>query len=193
MKKIFSLYLSISFSEDQKKDIISYINETFLFKMLVLQIKDGNKDAFTEFYRLTVRYVYSIVYAYLLSNEDTEDVIQNTYLKLYAIRKRVDPEKSILAYMKRIAINYAFKQMRQKKKVIIKEASFANEEGTKELIQEALKKLEEKDRIVLALHYLDNTSVKEIGMLVHEKEGSVKSRLFRARKKLKEVINNEKI
>jgi len=95
--------------------------------------------------------------------------------------------------MKRIAINYAFKQMRQKKKVIIKEASFANEEGTKELIQEALKKLEEKDRIVLALHYLDNTSVKEIGMLVHEKEGSVKSRLFRARKKLKEVINNEKI
>ncbi|MCD6106685.1 MAG: RNA polymerase sigma factor [Caldisericaceae bacterium] len=163
------------------------------FKMLVLQIKDGNKDAFTEFYRLTVRYVYSIVYAYLLSNEDTEDVIQNTYLKLYAIRKRVDPEKSILAYMKRIAINYAFKQMRQKKKVIIKEASFANEEGTKELIQEALKKLEEKDRIVLALHYLDNTSVKEIGMLVHEKEGSVKSRLFRARKKLKEVINNEKI
>ncbi len=162
-------------------------------KMLVLQIKDGNKDAFTEFYRLTVRYVYSIVYAYLLSNEDTEDVIQNTYLKLYVIRKRVNPEKPILAYMKRIAINYAFKQMRQKKKVRIKEVSFANDEGTKELVREALKKLDEKDRLVLALHYLDNASVKAISVLINEKEGSVKSRLFRARKKLKEVINSEKI
>ncbi len=162
-------------------------------KMLVLQIKDGNKDAFTEFYRLTVRYVYSIVYAYLLSNEDTEDVVQNTYFKLYVVRKRINPEKSILAYMKRIAINYAFKQMRQKRKVITKETSFAKDEGTKELVQEALKKLDEKDRLVLVLHYLDNTSVKEISVLVNEKEGSVKSRLFRARKKLKEVINSETI
>ncbi len=162
-------------------------------KMLVLQIKDGNKDAFTEFYRLTVRYVYSVVYAYLLSNEDTEDVVQNTYLKLYVIRKRVDPEKSILAYMKRIAINYAFKQMRQKRKVAAKETSFASDEGIKELVQEALKKLDEKDRIVIALHYLGNTSVKEISLLVNEKEGSVKSRLFRARKKLKEMINDETI
>ncbi len=162
-------------------------------KMLVLQIKDGNKDAFTEFYRLTVRYVYSIVYAYLLSNEDTEDVVQNTYLKLYVVRKRINPEKSILAYMKRIAINYAFKQMRQKKEIVREKTFFSDDEGTKELVQEALKKLDEKDRIVLALHYLGNASVKEISVLVNEKEGSVKSRLFRARKKLKEVINNETI
>ncbi|MEA3313174.1 MAG: RNA polymerase sigma factor [Caldisericota bacterium] len=165
-------------------------------KMLVLQIKSGDKDAFTEFYRLTVRYVYSVVYAYLLSNEDTEDVVQNTYLKLYVVRKRINPEESILAYMKRIAINYAFKQMRQKRqkrKVAIKETSFSKDEGTKELVQEALKKLDEKDRIVLVLHYLGNTPVKEISVLVNEKEGSVKSRLFRARKKLKEVIISEEI
>jgi RNA polymerase sigma-70 factor (ECF subfamily) len=106
----------------------------------------------------------------------------------------VDPEKSILAYMKRIAINYAFKQMRQKRKVAAKETSFASDEGIKELVQEALKKLDEKDRIVIVLHYLGNTSVKEISVLIiNEKEGSVKSRLFRARKKLKEMINDETI
>jgi len=160
-------------------------------KMLIQQIKDGDENAFAEFYRLTVRFIYSIVYAYLLSREDTEDVIQDTYLKLYMIRKRINSDQSIMMYMKRIAINYAFKQMRHRKVMVVEETAPSGDSEVNELVYEAMKKLKDKDRMVIALHYLSNASIKEISMLVGEKEGSVKSRLFRARNKLKEAIRSE--
>ena len=83
-------------------------------KEIIKRFKNGDDAAFEELYKGTVRYIYSIVYAYLLSKEDAEDVVQNTYLKIYALRKRIDDEKSLIAYMKRIAINYAFKMIRKR-------------------------------------------------------------------------------
>ncbi len=157
---------------------------------IIKRFKNGNDSAFEELYRGTVKYIYSIVYAYLLSKEDTEDVIQNTYLKIYAVRKRLDDEKSLLAYMKRIAINYAFKAM--KKRPILKMSEpLPNNPDVKETMEEALKNLEPKERLIMTLFYMDDASIKEISFLTNEKEGTIKSKLSRARDKLREVLGNE--
>ena len=157
---------------------------------IIKRFKSGDDSAFEELYRETVRYIYSIVYAYLLSKEDTEDVIQNTYLKIYTLRKRLDDKKSLLAYMKRIAINYAFKVIR--KRQILKLAEpLPNDPDVKETIEEALKNLEPKERLIITLFYMDDESIKEISFLTNEREGTVKSQLARARDKLREVITNE--
>jgi RNA polymerase sigma-70 factor (ECF subfamily) len=160
-------------------------------KILVKRIKNGDKDAFAEFYRLTVRFTYSIVYAYLLSKEDTEDVIQNTYLKLYRIRNRIDTEQKVMAYLKRITVNYALKQIKQRKMVAPKKHLPSNDSEVKDTIHNALEKLNERDRLVISLYYLSNASIKEISLLIRERESTVKTRLFRARNKLREVLKNE--
>ena len=160
-------------------------------KLLIKRFKDGDQDAFAEFYRSTVRFIYSIVYAYLLSKEETEDVVQNTYFKLYKIRSRVDTEQSIIAYLKKIAINYAIRQMKRRRMVAPKKSLPSDDRGVKEVIHEALRKLNEKDRLVISLHYLSNASIKEISVLTSEREGAVKTRLFRARNKLREVLKDE--
>ncbi|NCQ53065.1 MAG: hypothetical protein AUJ99_01175 [Caldisericum sp. CG2_30_36_11] len=161
-------------------------------KEIIKRFKNGDDAAFEELYKGTVRYIYSIVYAYLLSKEDAEDVVQNTYLKIYALRKRIDDEKSLIAYMKRIAINYAFKMMRKRQTLKIAEP-VSNDPEVKETAEEVLKNLEPQERLIMTLFYMDNASIKEICLLTGEKEGTIKSKLSRARDKLREVIANERV
>ena len=161
-------------------------------KEIIKRFKNGDDAAFEELYKGTVRYIYSIVYAYLLSKEDAEDVVQNTYLKIYALRKRIDYEKSLIAYMKRIAINYAFKMMRKRQTLKIAEP-VSNDPEVKETAEEVLKNLEPQERLIMTLFYMDNASIKEICLLTGEKEGTIKSKLSRARDKLREVIANERV
>jgi RNA polymerase sigma-70 factor (ECF subfamily) len=161
-------------------------------KEIIKRFKNGDDAAFEELYKGTVRYIYSIVYAYLLSKEDAEDVVQNTYLKIYALRKRIDDEKSLMAYMKRIAINYAFKMMRKRQTLKIAEP-VSNDPEVKETAEEVLKNLEPQERLIMTLFYVDNASIKEICLLTGEKEGTIKSKLSRARDKLREVIANERV
>ncbi len=160
-------------------------------KLLIKRIKDGDKDAFAEFYRLTVRFVYSVVYAYLLSKEETEDVIQNTYFKLYAVRNRINADQSVMAYLRKISVNYALRQMKRRRMIAPKRFLPSEDSEIKEAIHKALKKLNEKDRLVISLHYLSSASIREISMLTGEGEGAVKTRLFRARNRLREVIKDE--
>ncbi|MCX6087906.1 MAG: RNA polymerase sigma factor [Caldiserica bacterium] len=161
-------------------------------KEIIKRFKNGDDAAFEELYKGTVRYIYSIVYAYLLSKEDAEDVVQNTYLKIYALRKRIDDEKFLMAYMKRIAINYAFKMMRKRQTLKIAEP-VSNDPEVKETAEEVLKNLEPQERLIMTLFYMDNASIKEICLLTGEKEGTIKSKLSRARDKLREVIANERV
>jgi len=161
-------------------------------KEIIKRFKNGDDAAFEELYKGTVRYIYSIVYAYLLSKEDAEDVVQNTYLKIYALRKRIDDEKSLMAYMKRIAINYAFKMMRKRQTLKIAEP-VSNDPEVKETAEEVLKNLEQQERLIMTLFYMDTASRKKICLLTGEKEGTIKSKLSRARDKLREVIANERV
>lgn len=167
----------------------------------IFKIREGKDESFKEFYELTVKYVYSIAYAYLLSREDAEDVVADTYLKLYSIRRRLDPSKQILAYIKKITINYSLRLLNKRKKENkIYNTTYNNasdlhhlEENTEfTSIKKAISLLDAKDRATIALFYFDNASVKEISFILNESEGAVKTRLYRARQKLKEVIENEK-
>lgn len=96
-----------------------------------------------------------------------------------------------MAYLKRIAVNYALKQIKQRKMVAPRKHLPSDDSEAKDTIHKALKKLNERDRLVVSLYYLSNASIKEISLLIREKESTVKTRLFRARNKLREVLKNE--
>jgi RNA polymerase sigma-70 factor (ECF subfamily) len=58
-----------------------------------------------------------------------------------------------------------------------------------ELVQKGIQQLSSAQRIVLTMFYLENLSIKEISKVLDITEGTVKSRLFYAREKLKDIIN----
>jgi len=164
---------------------------------VVLRIRQGDEDSFMELYKLTANYVYKIAYVYLLSKEDAEDVMQDTFLKLYSIRRRLDPSKSVLAFIKKITINYALKTLNRKKNISYPGKEVLDgeifDETMHQDIKDAILKLDFKDRAVISLYYFDNSSLKEISFVLNESESAIKTRLFRAREKLKEVIKDGEI
>ena len=95
-------------------------------------------------------------------------------------------------YIKRIAINYAFKKLNSRKRFLgpVRTKYTAEVENT-EIIKEAMRKLRDKDRMVTVLHHLNNSSIKEISTLLGESDSNIKSRLFRARNRMRGTIKHE--
>lgn len=164
----------------------------------IKKFKEGKDEGFEEFYKLTVNYVYSIAYAYLLSKEDTEDVVAETYLKLYSIRRRIEPSPQVLAYIKKITINNAVKLLNKKKMrfAVVEhliEHNSPQEEADFILIRDAVSRLDAKDRAVITMFYFEKYSIGEISFMLNESESSIKTRLFRARERLKEVLQDGEV
>lgn len=161
--------------------------------MVIPKIAKGDVEAFEEFYNLTQKYVYKVAYAITLSKEDAEDVVQNTYLTIFKKRKKLYNNGSIMGYVKKIAINNALKIVNNRKIKFVRTSTPDDDEEIKDIVIKALEKLDSKDRTVLSLFYLDNMKTKDISFLLNESEESVRTRLSRARTKLKEVIEDGKV
>ena len=50
---------------------------------IIKQIKQGNRKAMQQLYSLTARYLYAICQRYLSNEEDTKDVLQETFVKIF--------------------------------------------------------------------------------------------------------------
>ena len=59
-------------------------------RTVVTRVHAGEEAAFDELYHLTVRQLYRTLYTYLMTREDVEDVVQEAYLKLYQVRRKLD-------------------------------------------------------------------------------------------------------
>jgi len=161
-------------------------------KAVVTRVHSGEEAAFDDLYHLTVRQLYKTLYTYLMTREDVEDVVQEAYLKLYQVRRKLDDTRSVPVYLRMIAINCARRKFRRSHAVRapIEEEDVLGTEIVKDVVREALQKLSPADRLVMGLFYGDQTSIHDICRMTGEKEGTVKSRLSRARERLREVIDH---
>jgi RNA polymerase sigma-70 factor (ECF subfamily) len=161
-------------------------------KAVVARVHSGEEIAFDELYHLTVRQLYKSMYTYLMTREDVEDVVQEAYLKLYQVRRRLDDTRSVPVYLRTIAINCARRKLRRPHPATspIEEDDPSDTEIIQGFVREALKKISPADRLVLGLFYGDQVSIQEICTMTGEKEGTIKSRLSRARDRLREVLDH---
>jgi len=161
-------------------------------KAVVARVHAGEEPAFDDLYHLTVRQLYKTLYTYLMTREDVEDVVQEAYLKLYQVRRKLDDTRSVPVYLRTIAINCARRKFRRSHPITapIEEDDVSGTETMKGVVREALQKLSPADRLVMGLFYGDQTSIQDICRMTGEKEGTVKSRLSRARERLREVIDH---
>ena len=161
-------------------------------RTVVTRVHSGEEAAFDDLYHLTVRQLYKTLYTYLMTREDVEDVVQEAYLKLYQVRRKLDDTRSVPVYLRMIAINCARRKFRRSHAVRapIEEDDVSGTEIVKDVVREALQQLSPADRLVMGLFYGDQTSIQDICRMTGEKEGTVKSRLSRARERLREVIDH---
>lgn len=138
--------------------------------------------------------LYRIAYNATLNHEDSEDIIQEAFFKLYTSKKSFDDEGA-KAWLIRVTINLA---KNRNKLFFIRNRADLVENIPKDCIsddsiaiKEALKQLPQKYRIVIHLHYFEGYQASEISKLLGISTSAVTTRLQRGRDKLKDFLNKE--
>ena len=138
------------------------------------------------------------VYRFILKNlghkEDTKDVIQGAFEKLWINRGQVDNERS-KSYLFTVAYHQMIDHIRKNKRISLREEFNENANGTaghkhdtKRILNEALCKLGEKQRSLVLLKDYEGYSYEEIGQITGLNESQVKVYLHRARLQLRAYI-----
>ena len=138
--------------------------------------------------------VYRMAYARTGSKTDAEDVVQEVFLRLVRARPSFRDEEHGKAWLLRVAANCTndlFRLPWRKREEPLR-PSMAAEEGPEfSGVLEAVLALPEKYRLVVHLYYFEVLSTAEIGRIIGRSEGAVRSRLFRAKRMLRDLLGEE--
>lgn len=81
-------------------------------KTLVMELCSGSEKAYNLLYRQWVSRLYRFVYGYVKSKSITEDIVQETFVRLWLHRSELNPEKSFKSYIFTISYHLLLKELR---------------------------------------------------------------------------------
>ena len=168
---------------------------------LIKKAQKGDKNAFTDIILQIRNDLYKIAKTRISSDDDIEDLIQDTMIETYKhIKKLREPEKFKMWVIK-ILVNKCNKLYKKKYRndISIDEYNIENYiilNSQKDIEDDLnfyylIKKLKYEERIVLVLHYMEQYSVKDISKILKINENTVKTHLFRARERIKKDLNEK--
>ena len=138
-------------------------------------------------------HVYRAALAILKNREDAEDVTQETFVKLFLKQPTFESETHARAWLLRVAINLSKSRLRlvwRRRRETLLESYPAPEPESRELL-EAVIALRAPERTVVHLYYYEGYSTAEIATLTGSRESTVRSRLSRARARLRAQLEGE--
>ena len=140
--------------------------------------------------------LFKLSFLRLQNAQDAEDVVQDTFIRYYTLKKEFDSKEHIRAWLIRVAINRAknvsrtfWRRNRISLQDYMETLTFETEES--ENLFETVMKLPEKYRIVIHLFYYEDYSVGEIAGILNLSESNVKVRLSRGRTLLRDALKEE--
>ena len=138
--------------------------------------------------------VYRFILKNLRNEEDSKDVIQGAFEKLWVNRLQVDNDKC-KSYLFTIAYHLMIDHIRKNKRISVKEEYGEDDRGAvkqqlnaKRILDEALGKLSETQRSLVMLKDYEGYNYTEIGQITGLNESQVKVYLHRARLQLREYL-----
>lgn len=139
--------------------------------------------------------MFRLAYSIVLNKEDAEDSVSECILKAYSHLADLKNIKKMKAWLFQILVNESKTCLRKKKRIeLVADSSvFLEKEQTTDSPYDLLEfvcQLEENFKEVIILYYFEDFRVKEIAKILDISEGTVKSRLFRAREELKRFLQN---
>ena len=186
-------------------------------KLLIQQAQSGDRMAFEELIRRHDREILRLAFHMLGNREEAREVFQETFLKAFRSLNRFRFESSFYTWIYRIATNVGLDHLR-KRQTLKEEVSYESDSEAhpdrpalkdtlaattyysnperrlygKEVgarIQEALKTLSQKERLVFELRHYQGLRLKMIGEIMGSTEETAKNYLFRATQKLRSHLS----
>jgi len=171
-----------------------------------LQRKDSREAAFKELISLYKKRLYWHIRKIIISHEDTDDVLQDTFIKIYKNIASFKGNSKLYSWMYRIATNEALSFLKRNSKHQqhrLNEVAndFAINNLTSDIyfegndiqlkLQQAIATLPQKQRLVFNMRYFDKIKYKDISDILETSEGALKASYHIAVKKIEQhLINN---
>lgn len=154
-----------------------------------------NKNEFIKEVRAAEDMLYHTALSILRNKTDTADAVQEALLKAFEKLPSLRQEQYFRSWLVRILINECYKIQRQQRKIVAYEEYMDQEEAEQmssysELYQ-AILLLPQDQRIAVTLFYIDGFSVEEISRITGTGKSTVKTRLYRARARLREILGDK--
>ena len=165
---------------------------------LFIEIKYGNKIAFEKLYNNYNKLIYSIAYSILKNKQDTEDVVQIVFEKLYSIDKDKLPNRNESSWLYSVTKNETINYLKHNKNNIDLDSIYNIEDDNNEInkiidqdsYNRLIDKLNDKEKEIISLKIVSNLSFEEIGKLLKEPTGTIKWRYYKAVNTLKILLSN---
>lgn len=179
--------------EDKMNHEIKFTEEDFE------KLKSGDKDSFDLLYEEYYLVLFRTALLILGNKEDAEDVLQDTFVSIYKNANTLSDFEKLRPWIFSILKNTSYTRYKKRKREFPDEFILDKAEESpvylgeddyaeKSEIQDALMNLKEKEREVLVLYYYNDFPIEEIAKILNTFKGTVKSRLYRARKNLKKEL-----
>jgi len=168
----------------------------------ILKCQQGSRDAFGTIVTRYMRRAYLAAVALVGNREDAMDISQEAFVKAYRAIGRFDLERPFYPWFLRILRNQCFDWMRKRRARpagdLIKELPdgrmnpevLARRNEIKEQVWTAVRRLSERDREIIVLRHFQHFSYAEIAETLGIPQGTVMSRLFTARSRLRELLKD---
>jgi RNA polymerase sigma-70 factor (ECF subfamily) len=141
---------------------------------------------------------YAVAFRIVKDSDDSHDIVQESFIAAYENLKYFKGESKFSTWLYRIVANKAL-AMKNKQRYFDEVDEHAelevdyNEDldlRNERLIKQALKTLNDKERLIIDLFYYQDQSIKEISHIAQSTEVNIKVILHRARKKMNEYVQN---
>ena len=177
-------------------------------KQLIARLSNpATRDkAFAELVMLSSQPLYWQIRRLVLSHDDADDVLQNTFLKAWTNLDSFQGKSQLSTWLYRIAINEAIDFLRRKQKTttvdIDDESGVANMlmgdnnfdgDNAQALLQQAIAKLPDVQRAVFNLRYYDDMKYSEMSKLLDTSVGALKASYHIAVTKIKEELEKHDV
>lgn len=166
-------------------------------KTLIDRCRAGERDAQRELFENSSQRIFRLLLRMTGNADDASDLTQETYLRGFQRLDQFDGRSAIASWFYRIAVNQALQFRRRQSTVKSKLQDLARNRPneaqmpTTDLrldLEGALAELSLDDRALLLLRYQEGLDYRGIGEVLECAEGTVASRLSRARERLREIL-----
>ena len=155
-----------------------------------------NKSEFADAVKRNDQRLFLIALSFTRSRADAEDILQNVLLKLWQNKKVFESAEHMDKWLTRVCVNESRNLLRSPFRSRVTELEEAADIQVFDSPRDgdlfrAVMSLQEKERTVIHLFYYEDLSVAEIAKTLRISPSAVKTRLNRARNKLKEALGDE--
>ena len=173
---------------------------------LVQDVRNGNRQAFTELMRRYQERVYWTARRIVGGHDDAEDVAQETFVRAYLSLGEFRAESAFFTWLYRIAVNLSLNHLRKRQVVqYLRESDLLSRfiaaaetpsaalefKETEGRLHAAVQRLPERQKAVFVLRFFDGLSYDEIAEILKTSVGGLKANYFHALRKIREAMKDE--